>query len=1493
MRTIQILKRTLLTFLVLVAFNLSASAYDFIVDGIAYTITSDSTVEVCNNNSDMWGNILANIYEDIQNLIIPKQVDFENNCYTVNGIKDRAFENTQSLISIIIPASVQYIGYDAFAGCSTLSVVNLPSGITTIKPRSFSGCSSLKSIIIPESVESIGEDAFRGCGITSISIPDGVTYIGYRAFEDCNNLSSISIPRGITSLEGGVFSGCSSLSSIYIPEYIDNISGNVFSYCTNLTSIVVDPKNKRYDSRNNCNAIIETSSNALIVGCVDCVIPDDVTTLGAGAFLGCDKLLSIQIPNSVKKIDGEVFSGCSNLIQINIPESVSSIGGYAFSGCRSLEYAEIPEGVTAIHDGTFYYSGIKHVKIPSSVISIGVSAFSYSNLTSIIIPEGVKSIDEWAFSECDSLVSISIPRSVKNIDSDRSFYNCFYIDTLSWFSSLNPNSILRFCRDNLKYLVIGGDAHDFDFSNCKQLTEVYFKEGINKVHGFDYCSSLEKVDMPEGVEIIDDWTFYNCSSLASISIPQSTRIIGKYAFYDCPLLDYLVIPNNVDSIGSYALYNIDCYFESIIPAKLESEFLLGDYGVAIVSSEAFDYYRQANYWHDMTAKIVRADQSKRIVTSTASPSSSGLHIAVGEDNLNSVMDLTINGSINGKDLLVIRNKMKNLRYLDLSEVSIVANDDMFDYYQGGAIMVDNELGANAFKDMNIRSVVLPKNLVAINDNAFNNCGRLESVYIYDVVKNINPGAFYGCNKLNDLHMSANVKLIGERAFFNCAIDTLIFGDSLKTIGYEAFHGNGNLRIISLGDGIETLGPGAFSGCTSLEYVDFGNHLVDINHGAFDGCYNLKTVFIPNSVTRIGYEAFRRCNSIDTLFIGHKVEYIEERAFYECGGIEVVSFGKSIREISRSAFEGCSNIKSIMLPTSLKLICERAFANCSGLKEFKIPSSVEKIENEAFAGNRKMESVFAYTIEPIYIDQNTFSCWDYATLYVPKTSYYTYYLDKQWSQFMTVAEFDEPYEYFYLNDDYLLDDVTGRIDGVPDMLLNENSGIIVQGDEAQQINEIELVHNGTDGASIIGGDGDATGQVQNLTAKSMKVNIDVEGNRWYFFCFPFDVDLDSIECTSQYVFWRYDGNQRAQNGTGWAKLPDGTTALSKGIGYIFQTNRTGILTIHVGAEYLSFTSQTENEVLHTYASDDLSNASWNFIGNPFISYYDIRDLAEEYDAPIIVSNGRGGYDVYKPGEEDEEPYQLKPFEAFFVQKASGKQSINFRPDYRITYNQAKATNIQYASKRRVMGNVINPDRLLVNLTIMDKDSLTDRTRIVYSTNSSMDYEIGVDAPKFQSEGVPQLYTLAGGIRYSINERPAGNDEIKLGYVAPKAGVYTLSIPRTDADIEIYDNLLNSRVNFIDGRYDFDTKSGTYNDRFVIHKKSSSVTAIGKDILVDGLTLHPTNGGIDVVGNSVGQDIMVYLPTGALVAKLSADGFVNTGAGTFIVKVGDHSVKMVVE
>ena len=243
---------------------------------------------------------------------------------------------------------------------------------------------------------------FSGCtGLTSVTIGNSVTSIGMSAFGYCTGLTSITIPNSVTSIGGYAFVSCSGLTSITIPNSVTSIGNKAFWGCSRLTSVIVESGNTTYDSRENCNAIIETASNTLLYGCKNTVIPNSVTSIGGSAFSGCSGLTSITIPNSVTSIGNNAFLNCSGLTSITIPNSVTSIDWNAFSGCSGLTSITIPNSVTGIGGYTFSdCTGLTSVTIPNSVTSIGEGAFyGCSGLTSVTVlnPNPV-TIDEYAFS---------------------------------------------------------------------------------------------------------------------------------------------------------------------------------------------------------------------------------------------------------------------------------------------------------------------------------------------------------------------------------------------------------------------------------------------------------------------------------------------------------------------------------------------------------------------------------------------------------------------------------------------------------------------------------------------------------------------------------------------------------------------------------------------------------------------------------------------------------------------------------------------------------------------------------------------------------------------------------------------------------------------------------------------------------------------------------------------------------------------------------------
>ena len=267
--------------------------------------------------------------------------------------------NNKTELAVTYPGS-SYYSYKEYTGDLVIPEFVTYNGttysVTSIGGSAFQACSDLNSITIPNSVISIEESAFYNCsGLTSLNIPSSVASIGEKAFYNCSGLTSLTIPNSVTGIGVSAFSWCRSLTSIFIGSSIVNIGGGAFYECSGLTSIQVVEGNSKYDSRNGCNAIIETESNILIVGCKETVIPNSVTSIGGSAFRYCTNLTSIDIPNSVTSIGEYAFQDCIGLTSVTIPNSVTSIGHYAFSGCTGLTSVNIPNSVTSIDGGAFAY----------------------------------------------------------------------------------------------------------------------------------------------------------------------------------------------------------------------------------------------------------------------------------------------------------------------------------------------------------------------------------------------------------------------------------------------------------------------------------------------------------------------------------------------------------------------------------------------------------------------------------------------------------------------------------------------------------------------------------------------------------------------------------------------------------------------------------------------------------------------------------------------------------------------------------------------------------------------------------------------------------------------------------------------------------------------------------------------------------------------------------------------------------------------------------
>ena len=369
---------------------------------------------------------------------------------------------------------------------------NLDTEEKTAELAKFSG--SQKAVVIPEnvtynavtySVTSLGYYCFSNCSsLTSITIPSSVTSLGRECFRGSYSLTSIDIPSSVTSLGDGCFSRCESLTSIDIPSSVTSLGELCFEDCYSLASITVDKNNKVFDSRENCNAIIETSTNTMIQGCKTTVIPSSVTSLGIGCFRGCKSLTSIDIPSSVTSLGDYCFQYCKSLTSIDIPSSVTSLGRLCFDSCISLT----------------------SIDIPSSVTSLGDECFTY----------------------CSSLESITVDKNNKVFDSRE---NCNAIIETS------TNTMRQGCKTTVIPSSVTS-LGDYCFYGCKSLTSITIPSSVTSLgdYCFSKCSSLTSITIPSSVTSLGDGCFYGCKSLTSIDIPSSVTSLGEYCFYECTSL---------------------------------------------------------------------------------------------------------------------------------------------------------------------------------------------------------------------------------------------------------------------------------------------------------------------------------------------------------------------------------------------------------------------------------------------------------------------------------------------------------------------------------------------------------------------------------------------------------------------------------------------------------------------------------------------------------------------------------------------------------------------------------------------------------------------------------------------------------------------------------------------------------------------------------------------------------------------------------------------
>ena len=374
------------------------------------------------------------------------------------------------------------------------------------------------------------------------------------------------------------------------------------------------------------------------------------------------------------------------------------------------------------------------------------------------------------------------------------------------------------------------------FSGCSTLASVDMPS-VTSVgrNAFSGCSTLASVNMPS-VTSVGLNAFSGCSSLASVDMPSVTGIFEN-AFDGCPIYK-LNLSKNLRAIDNKNFAKVrQVNIDATVPPTIKEQSF-GEHVVFLVPGSAVETYKTAAVWSDYKGKIISTSDANFDVTATAQEKESGLLNEIKEENLNKVVTLKVSGSINGYDIMIMRNKMPNLRHLDLTNATIVAND--YEYYQG-CHTEDNVIGKNMFRGLDLISLKLPDKAVKISDLAIYGCSALEDVALPGKLEAIEVTAFGSCLNLKNMIFPPSLRVIGGNAFEYCSrLSNIELPPSLTSLENYAFQHCSNLTSVSLA-GVETIGNSAFWGCNKLSEVRLPSTLKSISSSAFLSC-GLKRVY---------------------------------------------------------------------------------------------------------------------------------------------------------------------------------------------------------------------------------------------------------------------------------------------------------------------------------------------------------------------------------------------------------------------------------------------------------------------------------------------------------------------------------------------------------------------------------------------------------------------------------------------------------------------------
>lgn len=916
-------------------------------------------------------------------------------------ISDNAFQNQASMTGVEIPATVKYIGKNAFASCYSLTDVTFAKDakLTSLGAGAFAKCLSLKKISLPY-VEKVGVGAANKVGSTT-----GV-------FSYCINLEEVTLSDDIETICPNMFNYTLSLKTINIPKKIKTIGVNAFNY-SGITAVTI-PNTKGLSingnafSRSKLSSItFETDENG----------KRNPITFSTTPFLET-LLTEVVFPEGMTTIPS--LSKVYGLKKVTIPSAVTAIPANAFE-YTGLTSITLPEKLTTIGDYAFQFSALKEITVPDKVTTIGNNAFKgCADLVTVKGMKGVTSLGDYAFM-ADGTEKDGFKTSLTTVEGltglaklgKQAFYGCEKLENLGSYETTVENGVTvkTLKLSKLSQFYISSSSTKGQAFECTGLTDYVFemplvteiptktfrKSGVRSVkfdkaklktidtYAFELCENLETLTGVEGVtklgaSAFEDSTLkgeYNFSKVTTVGsyvfanskvtkvdLSGATNLGSCYnLFIDCAELTEVVLSNKATTISSAMFKNCVKLDKVNIPTKLTylNTDLFMNSGITSIEIPANIKkigVSKATNKISATTKGNVFSGCKNLTTVTVK----GTDVELAGYSFVDCEKLTTVGETEGKLDTSVFSVIGTLAFEGAGLTSVnIGKDTEFLTGTSGVFAGNTKLTTVTFEE---GVTTIPSNMFG-SMTGYDGCTALTDVTLPKSLVTIKNDAFEGCTALTNITLPEGLKTIEGSAFSGCKLTEVTLPSTLETVGGYAFVNN-RLATLNIPASVTSIGQSAFAGCPITEMtVAAGNTVYEVRN---DLLYtkDKELVFCPNTYTgelRIsaGYTvapgAFNGCYQLTKIVLPSDMTELSENMFYGYNGTMDIAFPSTLVKIGDYAFNGVKGLKgNIVIPEGVEEIGEGAFRNCVNIESVTLPSTLKKIGKQAFSGCTNLKSI---------------------------------------------------------------------------------------------------------------------------------------------------------------------------------------------------------------------------------------------------------------------------------------------------------------------------------------------------------------------------------------------------------------------------------------------------------------------------------------------------------------------------------------------------------